>query len=416
MTAILAIENCEMDDVATASEFAVKSIPYDYSIANIYVGEQVTIKDLLYVLMLHSANEAAYVLAEHIGGSVEGFAEMMNDKAKEIGCQNTHFVNPNGIQDENHYSTAYDLALIAKYAMQNETFREIVKTTSYTMQGNDLYPYGTRAFNNTNHLIMPSTDTVPNKYYYPYAIGIKTGYTSAAQNCLVSAANKNDTEYICVVLGATAGFENGASVSYRYTDSIELFNFAFENFKLKQVGLGGELLESVNADFLPEEMDVALIEDLSILESKDQYKRDIVPTIVLNENLSLPIEKGDVVGIAEYALDNDTYSVEIVSMEDIEQPILEKITDSFEDFTAYYVIAGSLLAIGIIGLVTSLTIPVLKKKKFSKEETAFLEEDQIIKPKEPAPPKTEIKKEIEKTEEPEEDLEGELNSKVFKKR
>ena len=132
MTAILAIEHCNLNETATASEFAINSVPSGYSTANIQIGETLSVKDLLYALMLQSANESAVILAEHVSGSQEAFANLMNEKAKELGCKNTHFINPNGIHNENHYTTAYDLALITQYAMKNQTFREIVKTTSFT--------------------------------------------------------------------------------------------------------------------------------------------------------------------------------------------------------------------------------------------------------------------------------------------
>lgn len=118
MTAILTVENCKLDDVATVSHNAVYSIPYDYTHASLKEGEELTIEQLLYALMIPSANDAAIVLAEHISGSVEEFAKLMNKKAEELGCKNTHFVNPNGIHNKNHTSTAYDLALMGQYAMK----------------------------------------------------------------------------------------------------------------------------------------------------------------------------------------------------------------------------------------------------------------------------------------------------------
>ena len=123
LTAILVLENCDLDEKVTVRETALNNIPSGYVTCNLQIGEQLTVNDLLYALMIPSANDAAYVLAEHVGGSVEGFSAMMNDKARALGCKTTHFVNPNGIHDDSHYSTAYDLYLIADYAMKNETFR-----------------------------------------------------------------------------------------------------------------------------------------------------------------------------------------------------------------------------------------------------------------------------------------------------
>ena len=235
LTAILAIEHCNLDESATASEFAITSIPSGYSTANIQIGETLSVKDLLNVLMIQSANEAAVILAEHVSGSVEAFSVLMNQKAEEIGCKNTHFVNANGVHSDNHYTTCYDLALIADYAMKNKTFRDIVKTTSYTLPATTAYPAESRTFMNTNNLIIPDFRNKSDNYYYEYATGIKTGYTTPAKNCLVSSAEKNGIKYICVVLGAGTPYINGEVVSYRYVDSISLFNYVFDNFSFRKL-------------------------------------------------------------------------------------------------------------------------------------------------------------------------------------
>lgn len=176
MTAILALENRKLTDTATVSENAVSTIPYSYTIANLQIGEVLNYEQLLLVLMLPSANDAATVIAEDIGGSVEGFASMMNQKAREIGCENTNFVNANGIHHENHYTTAYDLALIGQYAMKNEQFRKIVSSVKYTLPTTEKYDKEDRIFINNNRLINSNSSN-----YYQYATGIKTGYTDPAR-------------------------------------------------------------------------------------------------------------------------------------------------------------------------------------------------------------------------------------------
>lgn len=133
MTAILALENRSLTDTANVSYNAIFTVPVGYSNANLQLDETLTYEQLLHVLLIPSANDAANVIAEDIAGSVESFSSMMNTKAREIGCENTNFVNANGVHNENHYSTAYDLALIGKYAMENETFRKIVSTVRYTL-------------------------------------------------------------------------------------------------------------------------------------------------------------------------------------------------------------------------------------------------------------------------------------------
>ena len=171
MTAILALENCNLDDLATVSNTAIQ-IPFGYTTANLQPGEIISINDLLHLLLIISANDAANVLAEHVSGSINEFSNMMTAKAKEIGCLNTNFTNPSGIHNPNHYSTAYDLCLIANYAMKNEIFRQIVSTTTYTIPSTNKSEE--RILTNTNRLlhefVEKSTDN--NIYYYEFATGI----------------------------------------------------------------------------------------------------------------------------------------------------------------------------------------------------------------------------------------------------
>ncbi len=185
-------------------------------------GEKIKVEDLLYAMLIPSGNDAANVLAEHVSGSLSGFAELMNKKAKEIGCTNSNFTNPSGIHDENLYTTAYDLSLIARYAMNFETFRKVVSTPSYTLPSTNAYSKADRTFSISNSLINPNS-----KDYYEYATGIKTGYTSSAKDCLIASAKKDDIEFMIVVLGAGSR-SNGQKE--RYLDCKTLFDFAFDNY------------------------------------------------------------------------------------------------------------------------------------------------------------------------------------------
>ena len=158
LTAILAIENLDLNKTITASKSAVYSIPSGYSNAAIQVGEELTVYELLQVFLVHSANEAGYILAEDISGSIDEFAVLMNSKATEIGCKNTNFTNPSGLHDEKHYTTASDLALIAKYCMENPTFRQIVSMTSCTIPATNKSEE--RYYPNTNEILLKNS-----KYY-----------------------------------------------------------------------------------------------------------------------------------------------------------------------------------------------------------------------------------------------------------
>lgn len=226
LTAIIALEKCDLAEKAVASENAIHSIKSGYSIANIQVGEEFSIKQLLEVMMIHSANEAANIIAEHISGSVEEFSKLMNEKAKEIGCLDSNFVNPNGMHDDNHYSTAYDMAMIQRYCMQNISYREIITLMQCSLPFTELYPDNgenqERTFKNTNNLMINE-----NKYYYPYCNGGKTGFTTPAKNCLVTSCYKNGFELISVVLHAETTADNQSA---RYLDTINLLNYGYDNF------------------------------------------------------------------------------------------------------------------------------------------------------------------------------------------
>lgn len=226
LTAILAIENCDLNEKAVASYEAVHSIKSGYSIANIHVGEEFTISELLDVLLLQSANEAANIIAEHISGSVSEFANLMNQKAKEIGCLNSNFVNANGAHEDNHYSTAYDLAMIAKYCMQNEEFKSRVAKMECGLPTTEIYSEP-RIFRNTNSLMVRDS-----RYYYEYCTGIKTGFTTPAKNCLISSSNKYGFELISVILHAETTADG---LSARYLDTINLFEYGYENFSEEEI-------------------------------------------------------------------------------------------------------------------------------------------------------------------------------------
>ena len=250
-------------------------------------------EDLLYALMVKSANDAAYVLAEHVGGSVDGFSEMMNNKAKDIGCSSTHFVNPNGIHDENHYTTANDMYLIAKYAMQNEFFRKLVTTKTYTLHPTNLYPNSDRSFSTTNALI---DDT--SSLFYKYAIGIKTGYTSQAGECLVAESSRDGLDFIAVVMDAGV-----PSKGNRFVDATKLFEYGYDNYtltKIKEKNMLIETIEIENGDKETRDLDVLIDAPITVINNKSLNINGLIPDIEYNENLLAPIQKGDLIGKIKY--------------------------------------------------------------------------------------------------------------------
>ncbi len=276
LTAIIAIENCELDQKMTASPEAVKLPSNSYTKANIQAGETFTLDELLGVLMLQSANEAANVIAENVAGSIENFTDMMNKKAKEIGCIDSHFVNANGIHDENHYSTSYDMAAIAAYCMRNETFRKYANMMECKLPNTEFWgeeqiaENGERHFYNTNKLLIPG-----DKYYYPYCIGIKTGFTTPAKNCLIAASEKDGFELISVILHAE---QTEDKLSARYMDTINLFNYGFNNFSkdeiYKEVGYDPNK-KALNKDYEVKENETSSV--VEVLKQTEEFIEEKIP-------------------------------------------------------------------------------------------------------------------------------------------
>lgn len=319
MTAIIVLENCELSDVATVSYDAVMSLSSGYVTANLQIGEELTIEQLLYVLMVGSSNDAAIVLAEHVSGSVESFADFMNEKAKELGCTSTNFVNPNGAHDENHYSTAYDLALMARYAMKNETFRTLVSTTSYTLPTTNKYDREDRIFRTTNSLLHLDTSDRADNYYYQYATGIKTGFTTPAGNCLIASANKNNLELITVVLGAG---QTKDGLSQRYLDTLSLFDYGYSTYTLKQIINTGGIIQTLNiknATRKTKKVEAVVANDVYALMKQSDKDSAVLPEINLNDNLKAPIKKGDIIGSVTYTVEGIQYTENLLANSDVKK-------------------------------------------------------------------------------------------------
>ena len=209
----------DLNQIVTVSETAL-NIPGDSSVMGLKAGEEIPFIDVLYGTMMLSGNDGANVIAEVVSGNIYDFVQLMNRAAEAYGCQNTHFANAHGYHDDNHYSTAYDLALIAREAMKNKTFREIASCTSYTIAKTNMQR--TRTITTKSEYMLKGTDEKPNKYYYQFANGIKTGSHSMAGYCFVGSAEKDDVQLISVVLFTG---ENA-----RWADTIKLMNYGFSQY------------------------------------------------------------------------------------------------------------------------------------------------------------------------------------------
>lgn len=286
MTGIVIIENCDLN---TTVEVSKKAAGTGGSRLGLKTGDKITIRDLLYGLLLCSGNDAAVALAEVTAGSIPGFSDLMNKKAKDLGLTNTHFESPHGLDSDGHYTTAYELALLSDYALKNNTFLNIVGTKNYTITING-YP---KNLSNTNELLGSL-----NGVY-----GVKTGFTNGANRCLVTACKRGNMDIICVVLGAD-------TKKFRTTDSIKLIEYTFKTYEYVDIA------EQINKEFakwkdenqnyfnIIKGCDSILQIGYSSLDSSlIPVKKDDIPSlkvsIQINQNLTAPIYENDVIGNIE---------------------------------------------------------------------------------------------------------------------
>ncbi|MDF2949901.1 MAG: hypothetical protein K0R07_1946 [Sedimentibacter sp.] len=286
MTCIVTLDNANLDEVVTVSSYAARMPDVQL---NINTGEQYYLKDLLYSLMLESHNDVAVAIAEHVGGSIEGFATMMNDKARELGCEHTNFVTPNGLDAEGHYTTAKDLAVIASYAIKNEKFIKITNTSSHVFQ----------------EIKKGKSHTVSNKNKFLYmmegAIGVKTGFTGEAGYCFVGAIKRQDKTLISVVLGC--GWPPNKSL--KWSDTKELMNYGVNNYKVRQI------FEDVKLDPIfvkdgQQKYETLKVEgDITLLMRDDE---NVKVQYELPKTLQAPILADSAIGNAKYYINDMLYS------------------------------------------------------------------------------------------------------------
>lgn len=341
VTAILVLENCNLDDIVTVDYDAVMSIPDGYSTAYLQINEQLTVEQLLQLLLIHSANDAANVLAQYVGGSIESFVSMMNTKVNELGLSNTHFTNAYGMHDENHYTTAQDLAIIMKYCIKNEDFRRIAGSASCAIPATNAY--GTRQYTSTNELIIPN-----NSNYYPYLTSGKTGYTSQAGDCLVSSSYKDDLELICVILGGKT--VNG--VSTRFLETKTLYQYGYNNYSIQTLLNEDDIVTQIdvkNATKDSKNLDLLANSSISALLENTVSKEDLNIEINLNDNIKAPIQQGDNLGSVSYVIDGIEYKTDLIASHSVEK---SQLLD--------YIIK---IGISILILILIYKIFFMKKKK-----------------------------------------------------
>ena len=293
MTAIIVIENSNLDDIVTISS---KAAGTGGSRLGLHTNDKISVKNLLYGLLLCSGNDAAVALAEYVGGSVSDFAVLMNQKCTELNLSSTHFVTPHGLDNEEHYTTAYELAIITNYALQNDIFRKIVGTKNYTITINS----SSKTLSNTNELLGNL-----NGVY-----GVKTGFTNGANRCLVTAVKRNNLDVICIVLGADTKKD-------RTKDSVELIEYVFNNFEpinIKQkINEEFDNWKLCNLSSFSIEKGISnnielVLDDLpyDFLHINSNYMDSISIYIYCDNTLEAPIVSNSVIGYLTVSINNQT--------------------------------------------------------------------------------------------------------------
>ena len=322
ITAAVVIENCEnLDEKIVVPEYCLSLLKGTKSApAVLKEGEELTVRQLLYCLMVKSANEAAYILADFIGnGSIESFVAKMNEFAKSIGCKNTHFVNPHGLDEENQYTTANDMALIVKHALDLPSFMDICNTNRYTLEKTN--KSDERNFYNSNWLINSNYPT----YYYKYVQSIKAGTTEQAGCCVVSKASKDGYNYCCIIMNAPSKDINGdgKNDNLAFTESKRLYKWAFENLRLEKIADVSQIVTVVDVKLSFDADHVRLVpaNDVSAIVPVGNDENSVLIEAIENDTpkqINAPVKKGEVIGKANilYA-GNVIATVDLVAAEDV---------------------------------------------------------------------------------------------------
>ena len=375
MTALVALENCkDLSKVVTVSQNAIDILSgTNSSVVGLIPGEQMSMENLLYCLMVDSANDAATVIAEAVGGTIDKFVEMMNKKADRLGLKNTHYKNPHGLDEEGHYTTAQDLYKLTTEALKNSVFKKICNTAEYDLPRTNMSEE--RYLSSTNLMLFPSYEA----YYLPYISGVKTGTTDAAGRCIITKATNNGYSYLAIVMGGKTAEISGEEVNGAFVDCKKVLEWLYDNIQYKTV---------VQRD-----------QTLSVSPVKYSWKHDFVRLVPVDEKYELapksldtssvyvelsssisgelkaPLSKGEVIGTATvYYGGNPISTVDVTVAEDVHYSFILHIASLIG--TAWKSVVGKilfiLLFIIIIGLIVlrrlaKKRIIDVEKKKYDRK-------------------------------------------------
>lgn len=369
MTILLAVEAIEegsvtLEDVVTVSENAFFDLTPDGSTSNIVAGEELTLKDLLYCAMLSSANEACNIIAEHVSGDAATYVAQMNLRAAQLGCKGTQFQNTHGLPDDEHYTTAYDLYLITEAAMNYPLFAQLCSTVKYTVPATNMSD--SRELKTTNRLMQKDTS-----YYYEYASGVKTGYTSAAGYCLVSTASRSGIELISVVMGAeSVQIEDGTTQMQSQSETKRLFTWAFASYSYKTIIDTTNLITEIPVSMGDGADSVVLRPqtEITALVDNELPIEDIEREITLNvESLVAPVMAGEVLGEMKLSYNGVNYgTVKLVANSSIEISKMTYVKTQIKAVLNSFWVKFALVVLGVFLLLYVafvITYNIRRKKR-----------------------------------------------------
>lgn len=371
MTTLVALENGNLDDVVTVSRSVLNQVPIGILGADLKLGEEITLRDLLYANMVASATDASVIAAAHVGGSVDGFLQMMNDKAAELGCQNTHYGNVHGLHDEETYTTARDIARITEFALANEDFRQMFCANEYTMAATNKHEV--RTITTTNNMMNPKNS----KYYDPRVTGGKTGATDKGGRCLTLTAEKDGMEILCVLMGATPTMAaNGSIDQYgSFEESKILIDYAFQTFEFRQVFFDGQSLSQYpvqnGASHVVTQasasVSTVLPKDLDETNLKWAYERQ-------DDALIAPVEKGQKLGVAQVWYGTKCLAqTDMIAMHSVEVnqgPIIpEKPVQRIGVWLTFLLVLVGLFVIGFLAMVGIRAFRILRYQRRRKRRS-----------------------------------------------
>ncbi len=372
MTAIVVLDSCDdLSEQVTCTSTALNPLlGTGSSVFNLVDGETLTVEQLLNVLLIRSANDAANVLAEYVGGSIEGFIDLMNKKAISLGMTSSHFANAHGLHDDSHYTTPNDLLKLMKYATKNEDFCEMIGKRRYTVPATDKNPQRIAA---TTVFMQDPNSQMPSTYYKP-TTGGKTGFTDEAGRCLITTARKNGQSFVCILMKCPATNADGAYIRNEFAESKQFFEWAFNDFEYKTVYEANEPVEEFTVKYAKENDHVTVVLQRAVnavMEKAADNSTLQVDVTLKDKEVKAPINKGDILGNATVKYRGEIIdTVPVIALNAVEKDPLnaDVIKEAISGFFSHPIVKGILytllfLIVGFVLYCIAINIYARKRRR-----------------------------------------------------